>query len=216
MPLQVVVGAPFSGKDRWIAAEIERRESGGELGLLALNYSAMFAAIAPGVESVYRDDAVSDSGAPRLAGYLLAASITEAARRELDGYIAVDSPRRAIAVLATTGGRGVVEVAVAEEVAHRRAADHLNQIRTLAPRAADDDADAEARCRRVVRAYYAEREVLAGVDVRTVRAPARPSDNAIRYAWTAAIRASQRGDATAKAKWIDAAKRMLATRGVQA
>ena len=45
--LTVVAGAPFSGKDRWIAAEIERRESGGARGLLALSYTALFAALVP-------------------------------------------------------------------------------------------------------------------------------------------------------------------------
>ena len=216
MPLAVVVGPPFSGKDRWIAGEIERREAGGEFGLLALNYSAMFSAIAPGPESVYRDDAVSASGAPRLAGYLLAAALSEASARELDGYIAVDSPRRAIAALEKTGGRQVFEVTISEGTAHRRAAEHLTLLRALAPRSAAAASAAVARCRRVVRSYYAEREALDTVDVRQVRAPDLPSDNAIRYAWTAAIRASKRGDAAAKAKWVGAAKRMLATRGIEA
>ena len=93
MPLEIVVGAPFAGKDRWIAAEIERREADGELALVALNFTAMYSAIAPGDGSVYRDELVSDTGVPRLAGYLLAAAIAEAGRRELSGYVAVDSPR---------------------------------------------------------------------------------------------------------------------------
>ena len=216
MPLEVVTGAPFSGKDRWIAAEIERREAAGELGLVALNYTTMYSAIAPGTESVYRDDAVSASGAPRLAGYLLAAAISEAAARELDGYIAVDSPRRAIAALEKTGGRHVFEVSISEGTAHRRAAEHLTLLRSIAPRSAAAAISAVARCRRVVRAYFAERNALDVVDVRQVRAPDLPSDNAIRYAWTAAIRASKHGDVEAKAKWIDAAKRMLAARGIEA
>ena len=142
MPLDVVTGAPFSGKDRWIAREIERREAAGELGLLALSYSAVFSAIAPDVETVYRDDRVSASGAPRLAGYLLAAAITEASARELDGYVATDSPRRAIAALEKTGGRFVIEVSVSEGTAHRRAAEHLTLLRSIAPRSA---AAADAR-----------------------------------------------------------------------
>ena len=215
MPLEIVVGAPFSGKDRWIAAEIERREAAGELGLISLNYSSMFTAIAPGAESVYRDAAVSDSGAPRLAGYLLAAAISEAATRELDGFVAIDSPRRAIAALEKTAGRRLFEVTVKEETAHRRAADHLKQLRAIAPRSASDGT-AVARCRQVVRAYFNERHVLDNVDVVQVRPPDRPSDNAIRYAWTAAIRAAKGGDPVARDKWIGAAKRMLATRGIEA
>ncbi len=216
MPLQIVVGAPFSGKDRWIAGEIERREAAGELGLVALNYTAMFAAIAPGTESVYRDAAVSDSGVPRLAAYLLAAAVGEAASRELEGYVAVDSPRRAITVLERTGGRSLVEVTVSQATAQRRAGDHLALLRELAPRSADAEADAEARCRRVVDTYYNEREVLDTVDVRSVRPPDRPSDASISYAWTAAIKASKRGDLAARDKWISAAKRQLLTRGIAA
>ena len=55
--LQVVVGSPFAGKDRWVSsAEIERREADGELGLLALSFTGLYSAIAPGAESVYRDE----------------------------------------------------------------------------------------------------------------------------------------------------------------
>ena len=216
MPLQIVVGAPFSGKDRWVAAAIERREAAGELGLLALSYTALYAALAPGSESVYRDSEVSDSGAPRLAGYLLAAAIGEASTREIEGYAATDSPRRAISLLERTGGRSLVEVTVSQATAHRRAGEHLALLRELAPRSAADDADADARCRRVVDTYYNEREVLDTVDVRSVRAPDRPSDASISYAWTAAIKASKRGDLAARDKWISAAKRQLLTRGITA
>ena len=212
--LTIVVGAPFSGKDRWIAAEIERRESGGARGLLALSYTALFAGMVPGAESVYRDAEVSDSGAPRFTGWLLAAAVREASARELGGFVAIDSPRRAIAALEVTGGTGLVEVTVSEATAIRRADDHVAMVRELSPRA--EQADAKARCLQMVRAYYAERDVLDSVDVRAVRAPDRPSDAAIQYAWRAAIRASQRDDATAKTKWIGAAKRMLATRGIKA
>ena len=58
--------------------------------------------------------------------------------------------------------------------------------------------------------------MLDTVDVVQVRPPDRPSDNAIRYAWTAAIRAAKGGDPVARDKWIGAAKRMLATRGIEA
>ena len=214
--LTVVAGAPFSGKDRWIAAQIERREADGARGLLSLSFTGLFAALSPGAESVYRDAEVSDSGAPRFVGWLLATAISQAATRELVGFVAVDSPRRAVELLGRIGGSGVIEVAVSQATAHRRAGEHLDLIRELAPRAGADDADAEARCRRVVDAYYHEREVLDTVDVRTVDAPDRPSDASIQYAWRAAIRASKRGDTVARDTWISAAKRQLATRGIKA
>ena len=217
MPLEIVTGAPFSGKDRFIAAEIERREADGELALLALNFTAMYSALAPGAASVYRDEAVSDTGVPRLAGYVLAAAIAEAGRRELHGYIAVDSPRRAVQAVQQLGIRGVIEVAVPEATALQRAETHVDMVRSLAPRAGADDAKAAAaRCRKMVQTYYRERDVLEPFDVRKVQAPDRPSDQAIQYAWRAAIKAAKRGDSAARDKWKAAAQRMLATRGVKA
>ena len=217
MPIQIVVGAPFSGKSRWIEHEIEQREADGELGLLALNYTALYSALAPGAASVYRDEAVSDTGVPRLAAYLLAAAIAEAGRRDLHGYIAVDSPRRAVQAVQQLGIRGVIEVAVPEATALRRAETHVDMLRALAPRSAVDDAkQAAARCRKMVKAYFRESDVLEPLDVRKVQAPDRPSDQAIQYAWRAAIRAARSGDAAGRDKWKAAATRMLATRGVKA
>ena len=215
--LEIVTGPPFSGKDRWIAAEIERREADGELGLLALNYTALYSAIAPGDGSVYRDESISDTGVPRLAGYLLASAIAEAGRRELHGFIAVDSPRRAVQAVEQLGIRGrIIEVDVPEATALKRAESHVGMVKALAPRAGADDAKAAARCRRMVQSYYRERDVLEPLDVRKVQAPDRPSDQAIQYAWRAAIKAAKRGDAAGRDQWKDAATRMLAVRGVKA
>ena len=215
--LEVIVGAPFAGKDRWVAAEIERRESAGELGLLALSFTGIFSAIVPGAESVYRDEEVSDSGTPRLTSYLMATAIAEAGRRELNGYVALDSPRRALQVLEQIGGNRLIEVTVSEQTAHRRAEQHIEIVRDLAPRAGAHDAKAAAaRCRKMVASYFRERDVLENVDVRQVRAPERPSDQAIQYAWRAAIKAAKRGDTARRDKWKAAAGRMLAVRGVKA
>ena len=85
--LEVVTGAPFSGTGRWIAAQVDNREAAGELGVVAINYTDIYAAISPGANSQYRDDAVSETGVPRLAGYLYAAAVREAAARELSGYV---------------------------------------------------------------------------------------------------------------------------------
>ena len=215
--LTVVVGAPFAGKDRYIAAQIEQREAAGEIGLVHLSYSGIYAAMVPGLDSVYRDGRITDSGAARFAGYVLRLAVGEAARRELSGYVAVDAPRSALAALAQTGGDSVVEVTVTEQEALRRSREHVELVSTLAPRAAADDAKAAAaKCRQVVAAYFNERPALDAVDVRQVTAPDLPSDNAIRYAWNAAIRAAKRGDTERRDKWNAAARRMLAARGIAA
>ena len=212
MPLEVVTGPPFAGKNWWIADQIARRESDGDVGLLALNYTSLFAALAPGDESAYRDEEVAETGVPRLASYLFAAAVGEAGTRDLAGYVAVDSPRRAVDLLERIGGNELIEVRVTEETAIRHAKRHVEQLRQIAPRAGA--ADAIQRCRRIVAQYFRERPMLTTVDVREVSPPDRPSDAAIQFAWRSAIKAAKRGDGAAKAKWIDAARRMLATRGV--
>ena len=214
MPLEVVTGPPFAGKNWWIADQIERRESDGEVGLVAINYTSIYAALAPGDQSTYRDEEVTDTGVPRLASYLFAAAVGEAGTRDLAGYVAVDSPRRAVDLLERIGGNELIEVHVTESTAIRHAERHVEQLRQIAPRAGA--ADAIQRCRRIVQQYFRERPMLGTVDVREVAPPDRPSDQAIQYAWRAAINAAKRGDSAAKAKWTDAAKRMLATRGVTA
>ena len=214
--LTIVTGSPFSGKGWWIQSEIERREGEGELGLVSLNYSALFSAIAPGLDSVFRDQRISDTGAARYAAYLLAIAIREANTRELAGYAGVDSPRRALGLAQEIGGAQVVEVVVSQETALRRSQRHVELIRDLAPRAAaEDGAEAAARCRKMVDQYYREADVLPP-DTRRVTAPDMPSDRAIQYMWSAAIAAAKRGDTEKRDKWTAAAKRALAARGVNA
>ena len=112
------------------------------------------------------------------------------------------------------GIRGVIEVAVPEATALKRAESHVGMVKALAPRAGTDDAKAAAaRCRKMVKAYYRERDALEPFDVRKVQAPDRPSDQAISFAWRSALKAAKRGDSAARDKWKAAATRMLATRG---
>ena len=101
--MRIVTGAPFAGKRLWTDREIERREAAGEIGLLALDYTSLYSAIAPGLSSVFRDQRVTDSGAARFAGWALAAMVREANERELDGYVLTDSPRRALALAGAAG-----------------------------------------------------------------------------------------------------------------
>ena len=216
MPLEVVTGSPFSAKSWWAEAQIERREAAGERGLLLLSYSSVYSALAPGDESVLRDDSVSDSGAPRLAGWLLAGAIREAAQRELSGYVAVDSPRRALQYLEIVGGDSIIEATVTEAQAVRRAREHVSLISELAPRAKQkENAEAIARCQSMIRTYFAERETaLSGVEVRKVRAPTTPPLKAITQAYKAATKALRRNDTEAARKWLTAARDWSAAHGL--
>ena len=92
---------------------------------MALNYTALYSALVPGTDSVYRDGRISDSGAARFAAYLLAVALREAVARELSGYVAVDSPRRAVEAVRQSPGSPVVEVTVTRQEALRRAQQHI-------------------------------------------------------------------------------------------
>ena len=216
MPLEVVVGAPFAGKNWWIEREIARREAAGARGLLMLSYTGIYSALAPGDESTYRDPEVSDSGTPRLAGYLMAGAVREAAQRELSGYVATDSPRRALQYLELTGGDSVIEVTVTEGQAFKRAREHVSLISELAPRAKQkDNAEASANCQRQIQTYFRERETaLSGVEVRKVRAPTTPPLRAITYAYKAAAAAMRRKDTAGVRRWMQAAKDWSAGHGL--
>ena len=216
--LEVVTGAPFAGTGRWVEAQIAKREAGGERGLVRIGYTELYSAIVPGVESSYRDAEVSDSGSPRMAAWLYAAAIRQAAERELSGYIQTDSPRRATQILQEIGGeRSIIEVSVSKAQAFARSEQHLDGLAELAPRvSASDRAAADAKCRQGIEAFFNERGALEGYDVRTVRAPDRPSDRQITYAWEVAIRAAKRGDVAKRNTWTGRARAMLATRGIKA
>ena len=214
--LTIVTGSPFAGKRLWTDAQIEQAESEGAVGWLALDFTSVYSAVVPGLGSVYRDQRVSDSGSARFAGWLLGAAIREAGQRELDGFALTDSPRRALALAAQIGGAPLVEVTVSRTEALRRSQQHVALIRDLAPRASQDDGkEAASKCRKMVDAYYNERDALPP-DTRQVTAPEVPSDQAIKYMWSAAIRAAKRGDTEKRDKWTAAAKRALAARGVNA
>ncbi len=214
--ITVVVGAPFAGKRLWVDREIERREAAGEVGTVALDYTSLYSALIPGLDSVLRDQRITDTGAARFAGWMLAAAVREANERELDGYVLTDSPRRAVALAAAAGNAPLVEVVVSEETAHRRSREHVELVRELAPRAgAEDSKAAVAKCRQMVDQYFRERDVLpAGTQQAT--APDVPSDRAIQYMWNAAIKAAKRGDNAKRDKWTSAARRALAARGIAA
>ncbi len=214
--MTIVVGAPFSGKRLWVDSEIERRETDGEVGLLAIDYTSLYSAMVPGLSSVFRDQRVTDSGAARFAGWLLGAAIREAGDRELPGFVLTDSPRRALGLAAQIGGAPLVEVSVSQDVALKRSQRHVDLVKDLAPRAATKDGKAAiAKCRQMVDQYYRERDVLPA-GTRQVTAPDIPSDRAIQFMWNAAIKAAKAGDTARRDKWKRAAQRALAARGIAA
>ena len=210
--LTIVTGAPFAGKAAWVDREIERLESGGTVGTLRLDYTSTYASLIPGLQSVYRDSRITDSGAARFAGWVLAAAVREAGERELDGFVLTDSARRALALTAALRDAPLVEVTVSESTALARSRQHVELVRELAPRAGDKTAE---RCKQMVAQYFNERPILPA-DTRRVTPPDIPSDRAIQYMWNAAIRAAKRGDHAKRDKWKRAAQRALAARGVTA
>ena len=210
----IVTGSPFAGKRLWIDSQIEQAEEQGEVGTVALDFTSIYSAVAPGLASVYRDQRVTDSGAARYAAFLMAVAVREARERELSGFVAVDSPRRALALATAAGDSPMVEVVVSRTEALRRSQKHVELIRDLAPRAAaEDGAEAAAKCRQMVDQYFREADVLPP-DRQRVTAPDMPSDNAIKYMWTAALKAAKRGDTDRRDKWKRAAQRALAARGI--
>lgn len=160
MALIVVTGPPFAGKSAYARDEIARRESDGELGLILIGFTETYQAIAPGPQSQFRDQAVSDSGAPRLAGYLYATAINEAAERELSGFVTTDSPRRAVEIADRIGAAAIIDIAIGVEQIARRAESHMVTLSRTVPRAGR--AASVRRCRDAGVTYLRERAVLAG------------------------------------------------------
>ena len=183
--VEVVTGAPFSGKSLYIADEIARREgSEGELGLVALDFTGIYSAVVPGSESSLRDQAVSDSGAPRFVGALLATAIAQVAIRELSGYVATNSPKRALELAERFGGR-LVNVEVGIEDLADRVGTHMKTITRNVRRATRESVD--RRCRDAAGRYLNEAPALVG-KARRVRkvgkrwrddGPVKPFDRAL-------------------------------------
>ena len=157
--VEVVTGAPFSGKSLYISDEIERREEDGELGLVALDYSGLYAAVVPGIQSSLRDQAVSDTGASRFVGGMFAAAVATVAVRELSGYVATNSPARAIELADRFDAR-LVNVAVGVEDLAGRIDGHMRGITRKVRRASREGI--VGRCRDAAGRYLSESDALVG------------------------------------------------------
>ena len=159
MPVEVVTGAPFSGKGAFVRDEVARREADGELGLVALDWTALYGALVPGVQSSFRDDRVSDTGAPRMVGAAWAFVAGAVEARELSGYVVTQSPRQAVELADRYQARIVEVEADVGDVADRADA-HMSRLRRLVPRASR--ARTVAGCRRQAVAYFREAPALVG------------------------------------------------------
>ena len=159
MPIIVVTGPPFSGKSAYARAEIERRETDGERGLVALDYTGLYGAIVPGSQSSFRDDEVAASGAPRFAAYLFAIAIAQVLDRELSGFISVPSPRRGLEI-ADKAGAPILDIAASVEQIATRIKSHMRDLQRTVPRATR--ARTGGRCRGAALAYLRDEHLLVG------------------------------------------------------
>ena len=197
----IVTGPPFAGKGRFVRDEVSRREADGELGLIAIDYTALYQALVWGVQSSYRDDRVGATGAPRFIGYLYSVAIREALDRQLDGFITTNSPRQALSIAERFGSSTkVIEVQAGVEELAARTRTHLDSIKLLVPRArietpaedgrAKPQPQADGRCTQALVAYFRELDAIAG-KARGVRR--KGSGKAAKFVSTGAVRQFDRG-----------------------
>ena len=159
MAIATITGPPFSGKTEYARGEIRRREAAGELGLILIGFTELYRALVPGEQSQYRDDAVSNTGSPRLAGYMFEVATAAAAARELSGFAVTQSPRAAVRLADRFNGPLFDVVLPEGDVADRIDA-HLTRLGRDVARATA--ADAVEGCRRQAVTYQREREALVG------------------------------------------------------
>ena len=159
MALEVVTGAPFSGKGRYVRSEIERREADGELGLLGLSFTSLYLALFPGDQSQLRDDLLGETGAGRLTAFVYEVVVTAALARELSGYVMTQSPRQAVELADRLKGPLVEVVADPGDIADRADA-HMRLLRRTVARATVGGM--LPRCRRQAVTYFREERRLVG------------------------------------------------------
>ena len=185
MPVEVVTSPPFGGKGRWALAEVARREAEGELGIVVLDWSRLFAALVPGVESQFRDEAVSDSGSPRLVGAVFNFVAGAIVARELSAIVVTQAPAIA-GDLADRFDAPLYEVIADPGDVATRADQHMRALGRTVTRAARSAM--LPRCRRAGVAYYEQQHRLVGRarEVRTQgrryvvdTAPKKPFDRAL-------------------------------------
>ena len=171
MALDVITGPAFSGKARFVQTELERREAGGELGLLLIDFTAIFAALIPGVQSQLRDETVSDTGASRMAGFIYEAALGAAVVRQLKGYVTTNSPRRAAAIADRVGASVIFELRADVDDLADRTDDHMRALGRRVKRA--DRGRMAGPCRGAITTYLNEAPALRDRAVRPVHQDGR-------------------------------------------
>ena len=159
VPIIVVTGAPFSGKGAFVRDEIARREQDDELGLVAVDYTALYSSLVPGDQSSFRDDAVADSGAPRWVGYLFALAVSQVLDRQLSGYISTPNPTRALEI-ADKANAPIVDVSASVDEIAVRIKTHIRDLSRTVPRATRDRT--VGRCRKAATVYLRDEHKLVG------------------------------------------------------
>ena len=157
----LVTGPPFAGKAQYVRDEIERREGAGELGLVLLDWTALYLALVPGVQSSYRDERVGETGAPRMVSAAYAFAAGAIAARELRGYATSQSPRQAVD-LALRYSWEIIEVEADPGDVADRARAHMTSLRRRVRRTVDAGAALLANCRRAAVTYFREQPALEG------------------------------------------------------
>ena len=159
MPIIVVTGPPFGGKGQYVRSEIARREEDGELGLVAVDFTALYSALVPGAQSSYRDESVSETGAPRWVAWLYAAAVAQVLDRQLSGYISTPNPTRALEI-ADKANAPIVDVTASVDEIAVRIKTHVRDLSRTVPRATRDRT--VGRCRKAAATYLRDEDKLAG------------------------------------------------------
>ena len=137
MAVEIVTGPAFAGKAEFVRGEIERREQAGELGLVLVDYTALYAALVPGEQSALRDASVSDTGAPRAVGSVYDFAAGAILARQLSGYVTTPSPRRAIALADRLGASTIWDVTADAGSLAARVRAHVSALSGRVARAGD-------------------------------------------------------------------------------
>jgi hypothetical protein len=156
MALDIILGPPFSGKSQFARDQIAEREVAGELGVVAIDYSALFRALVPGTLDQYRDAEVSETGASSFVSYMMEVGVRRAIESQLSGYILVNSPARAARVAERVGAAAVpLEMDTSIDDLADRIDTHLTELKRDVPRARNEGA--KKRCTQAGIAYLREK-----------------------------------------------------------
>jgi adenylate kinase family enzyme len=155
MALDIILGPPFSGKSQFARDQIAEREVAGELGVVAIDYSALYRALVPGTLDQYRDSAVKETGAMSLTSYLMEVAIRQADESNASGYILVNSPARAARIAERVGAAAPLEMDISIDDLADRIDTHLTELKRDVPRARNEGA--KKRCTQAGIAYLREK-----------------------------------------------------------